>query len=73
MLSRDSVIWTVALVVAILVALVNQTTAIFPPSWHRYINLVAALVAIISAYLKGSPLPAKPWDGVNRRKPLAQG
>jgi hypothetical protein len=70
MLNSESVIWTVALVVAILVALVNQT-ALFPAPWHRYINLAAALVAVVSAYLKVSPLPRKPWDGVNRRKAVA--
>jgi hypothetical protein len=70
MLNSESLIWTVALVVGILVALVNQT-AIFPAPWHRYINLAAALVAVVSAYLKVSPLPGKPWDGVNRRKAVA--
>jgi len=69
MLNSESVIWTVALFVAILVALVIQILA--PAPWHRYINLVAVLVAIVSAYLSKSPLPGKPWDGVNRRKAVA--
>ena len=71
MLNSESVIWTVALVVAILVALVNQI--FLPAPWHRSINLVVVVVAIVSAYLIKSPLPRKPWDGVERRKPVAHG
>jgi hypothetical protein len=69
--NHTSVIWTVGLVVGILAVVVNQT-GIFPAPWHRYINLAGGLVAVISAYLKGSPLPGKPWKGVNRRKLVAQ-
>ena len=67
--NSQSAIWTVALVVAILVALVNQI--FLPAPWHRSINLLAVVVAIVSAYLSKSPLPGKPWDGVNRRKAVA--
>ena len=62
----ESVIWTVAVIVAILVGLVNQI--FLPAPWHRSINLVAVVVAIVSAYLRKSPLRPKPCDGVNRRK-----
>ena len=69
--SQTSVIWTVGLVVGILAIVVNQT-GIFPAPWPRYVNLAGGLIALISAYLKRSPLPDQTWNGVNRRKPGAQ-
>jgi len=51
MLNSDSVLWTVALFVAILVALVNQI--LLPAPWHHSINLVPA-VALSSRPISAS-------------------
>jgi hypothetical protein len=58
-MNRDSVLWWVGIVGAILTALANQA-GLFPPAWYGYINLSAVLVGVISGYLKASPLPGAP-------------
>ena len=58
-MNRDSVLWWVGIVGAILTALANQA-GLFPAAWYGYINLAAVLVGVVSGYLKASPLPGAP-------------
>jgi hypothetical protein len=68
MLTRDSAVWTVTLIGAILVFLSGQfdlLTHAFPslgPVWQARIQFFAALLGFISGYLKMSPLPLSPTN-----------
>lgn len=59
MMYRDSVLWTLGLLGAVVVALaaVQDLSVIgIPGGWRPYIMLGAFLTGVISAYLKSSPL-----------------
>ena len=68
MLTRDSAVWTFALVGAILVFLSGQfdlLTRAFPSLsavWQAKIQFFAALMGFVSGYLKMSPLPLSPTN-----------
>ncbi len=54
-LTRDSLIWWVGMIGALLTALANNG-GLFPVEWKPYIDLAALLVGIISGKLATSPL-----------------
>ena len=57
-ISRDSVVWWLGMIGAVLAAVVNQT-GLFPVEWYPYINATAFIVGVISGWMKTSPLPGE--------------
>ena len=55
MVTRDSLVWWLGLIGAVLTAVANEA-GLFPEAWYRYINLAALLVGVVSGWMKTSPL-----------------
>jgi len=58
MINRDSFVWWVGIVGAILTAIANEQ-GVFPPEWKPYIHLGALICGILSGKLASSPLRGK--------------
>jgi len=54
-MTRDSWIWTLGIVAAVLAAAANQA-GLFPADWYPWINFAALILGIVSGKLATSPL-----------------
>ena len=58
-MNRDSIGWWIGLLTGLVGVVAAQADA-FGPTMKTYITLAGALLAVVSGYLKASPLPAAP-------------
>lgn len=66
-MTQDSVLWLVGLIAAVLTAVLGFS-GLFSPEVERYLQVIAAVLGVISAYLKASPLPRKVLTEEERAK-----
>jgi len=57
-MTRDSWIWTLGIIAAVLAAAANQA-GLFPAGWYPWINFLSLVLGIVSGKLATSPLPGE--------------
>ena len=55
-MTQDSILWVIGLIVAVLTAILGFS-GLFSPEIEKYLKVAAAVLGVISAYLRASPLP----------------
>lgn len=53
-----SIAWWLGLASVVLTALANEV-GMFPPEYHKFIQLASTIVAVVMTYLKASPLQSR--------------
>jgi len=66
-MNQDSILWGIGLGAAVLTAILGFS-GLFSPEVEKYLKVAAAVLGVISAYLKASPLPRAVWTYEERAK-----
>ena len=67
-MTQDSaIVWVLGLILTVVTALLGFS-GLFPANIELYLKVAAGVIAVVTAYLKASPLPRKMYTEEERAK-----